>query len=447
MNAAKKWQISTVPADEVLISSSKCGQVNENTTVDEFLLDVQPYSSKITTASASYAQQCYGSTTKDQECSVFIQNQLPQTMSRNASCPFPGKNKICKQDSNIRIDSGFIDSHKHFGINSPPKDRFTYRSVIECGPLRTEGYTRITNKTSNTASNSVVNLLYGSQPNGNHQNDSVSWAWPIEDPSLDYGITYVKFVIQCIILLIDSSTRTWEIGDYGGGDFQPIPELLRDDADTSLFFMMANAINFLKPVDDELFAAHRPKEMNFTRVPNETHVVYLADESVQVLGCALQTQYCLGKDRCTPLTGFEPASDLAETMTVTDHQYYNLKSWLIENEQINSVLANVVATLGPSALLARDNLFMGDQGPLPVDQWHREVEHWQATTLAKMQRIVVEFATGPSDANVQQYVIKPSDVLAKQRCQNQVSTLCLFLDTRKCSCPPNFPDHNSENKI
>lgn len=43
-------------------------------------------------------------------------------------------------------------------------------------------------------------------------------------------------------------------------------------------------------------------------------------------------------------------------MIVTDQQYYNLKSWLVDNELTDSELRSVVATLGPSALLARDNL-------------------------------------------------------------------------------------------
>lgn len=87
-----------------------------------------------------------------------------------------------------------IDSHEHFGINSPPKDHFIYRSVIGCGPIRTEGYTRIVNKIENAASYSTVELLYGSQTGGAHMNDSVSWDWPVEVPSsfTDYSITYVR---------------------------------------------------------------------------------------------------------------------------------------------------------------------------------------------------------------------------------------------------------------
>ncbi|KAL9114279.1 MAG: hypothetical protein Q9227_001701 [Pyrenula ochraceoflavens] len=188
--------ISTVTADEVLISSPKCGQLM-TAPIEDFYLAVQPYSSKLTTASAAYAQQCYGSTTAKQECSVFVKKQIPQIVSSNATCPFPGQEKICMRSStNLRIDSGMIDSHKHFGINSAPEDRFTYRNVLECGPLRTKGFTQTVSYADNPASNLSVNLLYGSQGGGIHVNDSVTWDWPIDGPQTlkEYEISLVHYL-------------------------------------------------------------------------------------------------------------------------------------------------------------------------------------------------------------------------------------------------------------
>lgn len=165
-------------ADEVLISSSKCGQLMQRPSFKAQITQIQPYSSSLTSASAAYAQQCYGNTTAQQECSIYIKRSIPQAVIKNASCPFPGKDKICVRNStNLRLGSGLINSHDHFGINSAPKDRFDYRVVLECGPLRTEEYTQTFPEPGNT---SDVRLSYGAPlfENGS-ASDSVSFHWPL----------------------------------------------------------------------------------------------------------------------------------------------------------------------------------------------------------------------------------------------------------------------------
>lgn len=171
---------------------------------DEAFLDLlyshlEPYYSKLTTASLSYAQQCYGNTTAEQECSVFVQREIPQIVS-SANCPFPGKSRICLRNAtNLRLDTGLIDSHNHLGINAAPEDRFYYRNLLECGPLRTEGYTRNSSIqtlpfSDGSANVSSVDLLYGGLSGGPHMNDSVTWEWPIHSPETlrEYEIELVQ---------------------------------------------------------------------------------------------------------------------------------------------------------------------------------------------------------------------------------------------------------------
>lgn len=186
---------------------------------------------------------------------------------------------------------------------------------------------------------------------------------------------------------------------------------------------MTNAIAFLAPVDDEFFAAHQSSNDEASTLnPGSKTTVYSSDKPVNVLGCAAQTQFCLGKNKCTPLTGFVNAAGLAVNMTVTDRQSYSLVRWIANKGNLDTELSGVIHDLGPTALLARQSLSSDLQGPVPLDQWQREVEHWQATTMAKLQKIAVEFATGPSDASIEQYVMKPSpsDKAASDVCRNQV---------------------------
>lgn len=161
--------------------------------------DLLPYISRLTTAGKTYGQQCYGKTISAQQCSLFVTRQLSQDISRNVSCPFPGKSKICIRNStNLRIDSGNIDSHDHLGINAPPKERFTFRDVLECAPLRTREYTQTKSSIFTTSPDSdsnviSVQILYGPQYwafGELRAKTNVTFEWPLHVPASlsDYQI-------------------------------------------------------------------------------------------------------------------------------------------------------------------------------------------------------------------------------------------------------------------
>lgn len=135
-------------------------------TKEEYFGDFLKYSSKLNTAGAAYAQQCYGNNATAQECSIFVKKEIPALVSGNASCPFAGGDKICLRKSNLRIDTGMIDSHEHMGINAAPPDRVQLRRVTECAPLKTEDYTRLANSTDGTPTQNLVEYLYGGLLNG-----------------------------------------------------------------------------------------------------------------------------------------------------------------------------------------------------------------------------------------------------------------------------------------
>lgn len=92
----------------------------------------------------NYAQQCYnfsnyGGCSAGSPCNSFVVPRLALSQDTNAPCPF--SDGICRNESsNIILDTGYIDSHDHLGINSPEKNRLLSRTVAHCAPLRTEGY-------------------------------------------------------------------------------------------------------------------------------------------------------------------------------------------------------------------------------------------------------------------------------------------------------------------
>lgn len=94
---------------------------------------------------------------------------------------------------------------------------------------------------------------------------------------------------------------------------------------------------------------------------------------------------------------------------------------------LTTSVSGLLNGMGASLLTARDTLYNGLQGPLPADQWQREVLHWHQTSMAKLQRAIVEQATGPSDAYMSKYVQKPGNPIAKRVCHSQVRPNFLVL--------------------
>lgn len=137
-------QISSGIGNEVLIKGDNCAIV---------LLDVVdapvgmnlsvPWQSNAVNNAANYAQQCYCTPGPDTpgmfDCTSFATPNLPTIVNQKAPCPF--QNGLCRSnDSNLVLDTGYIDTNKHLGINLPPGQNIQFRSVLQCAPLITEGH-------------------------------------------------------------------------------------------------------------------------------------------------------------------------------------------------------------------------------------------------------------------------------------------------------------------
>jgi hypothetical protein len=135
---------STGISDEILIKSSNCGYPDAYGDASaKAFRQYDSYISGSVTAAANYAQECYKteSTSDVFDCSSghFVVGRMPTTIDTEADCPFAPE--LCRSNnSKIRLDTGYLDSTDHFGINAPPDQRFLFRYVMHCAPLETEGY-------------------------------------------------------------------------------------------------------------------------------------------------------------------------------------------------------------------------------------------------------------------------------------------------------------------
>lgn len=129
-------QISTGISNEVLLDGSHCGIVSDVALGMEN--DQLSYTANGLFNAANYAQQCYSANTSHTfDCTSFAKPKLPTMVDYRAPCPFA--DSICRSnDSNIRLDTGYIDSSQSLGINAPAGERVLFRGVLHCAPLATE---------------------------------------------------------------------------------------------------------------------------------------------------------------------------------------------------------------------------------------------------------------------------------------------------------------------
>lgn len=110
---------------------------------------------------SNYAQACYSdSQSTTAGCNTYVKPKLAPIIEKNAECPFDAG--LCRtQTGNIRIDSGYLDSHFDLGINFPVSKRFRYRQVLQCAPINTKGYVMNETITSNNKSDLYHTYYYG----------------------------------------------------------------------------------------------------------------------------------------------------------------------------------------------------------------------------------------------------------------------------------------------
>jgi hypothetical protein len=136
--------LSTSTGNEVLLLPGTCGWLNATKAfynVTEYFTLTRPLLSNQVVNAANYAQQCYSPDSAGTlDCNGFVDNRIATAVQFDAPCPFD--ESMCRnKTSNIFLDTGYIDSHRQFGMNSPENERVLYRGTLQCAPLVTKGYT------------------------------------------------------------------------------------------------------------------------------------------------------------------------------------------------------------------------------------------------------------------------------------------------------------------
>ncbi|RMZ89695.1 hypothetical protein DV736_g3079, partial [Chaetothyriales sp. CBS 134916] len=125
----------------------------------------------------------------------------------------------------------------------------------------------------------------------------------------DYAAYYTNYSARATSSYQLYASVAYTPGGPRFGDFVPITELEQDAADLVLMFLSYTG-NYLEPVDDPWFSAHRHHEINNTLYPYIDNQ-YARDLPISTLACTEQHRFCNpARAICTPLASSNDVQNL-----------------------------------------------------------------------------------------------------------------------------------------
>ena len=185
--------IYTRTESEVLLKASPyCGSV---TPVDVGMIENRHFFNKImedefntVNAADTYVQRCYERNDTTNSCLTYPSQTLPFDLADEQVCPFGPDGSACVTENStvVTLDTGYLDSNRHFGINAAAAERVRYRRQTTCSPLHSAGWVSVYN-TSGT-------------PLGDLYQDAVLWRYRYgpahgEDYTFQYNVMQATYPI------------------------------------------------------------------------------------------------------------------------------------------------------------------------------------------------------------------------------------------------------------
>ncbi|KAH8745164.1 hypothetical protein F5882DRAFT_495263 [Hyaloscypha sp. PMI_1271] len=348
-------------------------------------------------SSAEYARACSDDTSfANAICQQYISSRLEPKINFTAACPFT--KELCLGDA-IHIDTGYLDSHEDLGINSQPSDRIQLRKQMTCAPIDVEGRLSVNRTTipdSPVPSDTYRGYFFGSKR--------------VSTPPVPDNVT---MFISNYSIFYQSSPYVLRTGNILS-TFWAISGLRQLNGDHTALELMSEA-SYIQKTEDLWYSATAQEDF-----------FWRTDHPVSVLVCTEQYSYC-NMSYCTDNSGFYELMSIpghSGLVTMNNAQWITLE--LVWKAAQASNLYFLASFLGSEILLAQD-LLMSSQlfvAPgLPSDQWKQEIKNMHATSMAILQRRVVEFASPPNWAlgpgqRTTDFLVKPNTTFAQALCQN-----------------------------
>lgn len=426
--------ISSGISDEVLLNGTNCGIIHFTTLDKDAARIFVSYSSQIVHSAGNYAQQCYSPDSPGisdsagiSDCKYFIKDHLFSMVDNQAVCPF--HDSICRSNnSNIRLDTGYLSLLNDLGSNAPPDQDILFRAVLHCAPLETQNY----RETVTLATENFISYHYWSYSSGLNyiymaETLDSQYKKKAENTFRGQGNSFILYARSSLVYKGKSDESKSQLGT--------IPALFNPDADTTLIFLSGNGIEFFERTNDPWYHATVPGDnISSPDVNGGYFTVYRPDEAASPMGCTSQFQFCnpsLSSNKCGPLASqidaqiesaplfgmtaadFEKMGELNGTM-ISRYQWLNK---IIDDAVVST--GSIVNSLGPDSLDSLKYFSNGFMGSLPDEQWQLDVKHWWAIFLASLQAGLVETARGPVDPTLDGYKWLPDSSDIRAMCNNQ----------------------------
>ena len=126
-------------SNDILVKPKQCGLWAYELDSIEGYTAHQGKNARDISSARAYARDCYQTNATRALCSYHPQPNVTYIISE-VECPFgpdPLGEAACLYGNNqaLRLDTGFIDSNKDFGINAPRTDSLQVRNMITCSPF------------------------------------------------------------------------------------------------------------------------------------------------------------------------------------------------------------------------------------------------------------------------------------------------------------------------
>jgi hypothetical protein len=403
-------QTTKAVGNERLVQATNCGywRVNNGLAAQTQAAFTQKTTND-TILAANYARACYGGSPDRLQCNVYPAQSLPYTIDHNATCPFENGTCVYGNTAAFRMDSGLIDSHFALGINAPTHERVQFRMVTTCAPLHVKNFTTILtgNETKQVLPEDYLwELQYG--------NISTNTAAVTTNFTFSYN---PHATIDNFGYSISAAEALAQYEDA----WVPIPALNRTDADISIIMITPNSMRFAAPNNDPVFGAH--EMLSYVDYQGQNHSWYTPQYYVSIIACAGQHQICNpNTGACTPLVGALP---LLRQSLAPEVGLNVVQQGILDRIAVVAPYTSIYQAVNPrkdAALRAQETVTDLEQAPIPDNQWMIEVGHWFEASLARLQRGIVEYATGPTNIIPGLTVYLPNDPVSKAMCFSQKIT-------------------------
>jgi hypothetical protein len=118
------------PADEALQSQFYLGKIDK-------LSLTNIWANRLGDESLDYARRCYAKTRPEAgACAAFQMRELPFT---TRMVPYPFSESLYALPEAFQLDTGYLDSNTHLGVNLPPESRVRFRKIVTYTPNTSRG--------------------------------------------------------------------------------------------------------------------------------------------------------------------------------------------------------------------------------------------------------------------------------------------------------------------